>query len=329
MKIQKQLKLIVAAMLGLAFSATAQIKIAVVGKTKNDTFYEQSFHGCQAFAKQHKDLTCIYEGADDYQDVRTQVLIVRELVQQDIDGLLISTTDSRYLVEGALKEAKEKGIPVITFDSDLLTQHHQYRLAYVGTNNFDFGKALGEVAKKYKTEPSQAVCIQSGHQTTPNLNERIRGVRYALFGSDQVRFSASHGWYEYERCPLYTMGRREDALNQLLNIIKQPKPPIFLAVAGFAQFNGNYIEALTPFKEQIVNGTLTIVSADTENVQLQALAQGLSTENIGQNPFAMGKLGASLLFDVITKATLPTQSQYFLDYHYCNKGNATTCTTNH
>ncbi|CAM4055751.1 substrate-binding domain-containing protein [Pseudoalteromonas byunsanensis] len=326
---QKQVKLAVLVMLGLAFNAVAQIKIAVVGKTKNDTFYEQSFHGCQAFAKQHVNFECIYEGADDYQDVRTQVLIVKELVEQDIDGLLISTTDSTYLVEGALKAAKEKGIPVITFDSDLLTQHHAYRLAYVGTNNFDFGKALGEVVKKYKATPLQDVCIQSGHQTTPNLNERIRGVRHALFGNEKASLSVSHGWREYERCPLYTMGRRGDALSQLLNIIKQPKPPIFLAVAGFAQFNDDYIEALTPFKDQIANGTLTIVSADTENVQLKALTQGLSTENIGQNPFAMGKLGASLLFDVLMKAKMPSQSQYFLDYHYCKKGNAATCTTNH
>ena len=121
----------------------ASIKIAVIGKTKNDSFYEQSFRGCEHFAKEYPTLECIYDGADDYQDVRTQVLIVEELVNKGVDGLLISTTDSAYLVNGALKQAKQAGIPVITFDSDLLPEHHAYRLAYVGTNNYDFGKALG------------------------------------------------------------------------------------------------------------------------------------------------------------------------------------------
>ncbi|BBN83211.1 sugar ABC transporter substrate-binding protein [Pseudoalteromonas sp. A25] len=309
--------------------AHAQLKIAVVGKTKNDSFYEQSFHGCQAFAKLHDDLSCIYDGADDYQDVRTQVLIVKELIEQDIDGLMISTTDSAYLVEGALKAAKQKGIPVVTFDSDLLAQHRVYRLAYVGTNNFDFGKAMGEVAKKYKKEAVQSVCIQSGHQTTPNLNERIRGVRYALSDGKSDRLTAESGWQEHIRCPLFTMGRRDDALSQLLNMIRQPSPPIFVAVAGFAQFNPQYIEQLKPFKAQIAEHEITIVSADTENIQLQALSKGLSTENIGQKPYMMGRLSAQLLYDYIVKGQRPAQQSYFLDYHYCTSNNAASCTVNH
>ncbi|MBD1584304.1 substrate-binding domain-containing protein [Pseudoalteromonas sp. S16_S37] len=329
MAIVKYTKLFLLVLSCVAWHVQAQLKIAVVGKTKNDSFYEQSFHGCEAFAKQHDGLNCIYDGADDYQDVRTQVLIVKELIDKGIDGLMISTTDSEYLVEGALKAAQQKGIPVVTFDSDLLPQHRAYRLAYVGTNNFDFGKALGEVAKKYKKEAIQSVCIQSGHQTTPNLNERIRGVRYALSNGKSDRLTAVSGWQEHIRCPLYTMGRRDDALSQLLNMIKLPKPPIFVAVAGFAQFSPSYIETLTPFKAKIADQTITIISADTENIQLQALSQGLSTENIGQNPYAMGQLSAQLLYEYITKKQRPEKPSYFLEYHYCTADNAQRCTVNH
>nr|WP_246239958.1 substrate-binding domain-containing protein [Pseudoalteromonas caenipelagi] len=313
----------------VACHVQAQLKIAVIGKTKNDSFYQQSFHGCQAFAKQHDDLSCIYDGADDYQDVRTQVLIVKELVDKGIDGLMISTTDSAYLVEGALQAAKQKGIPVVTFDSDLLPQHRAYRLAYVGTNNFDFGKALAEVAKKYKKDAIQSICIQSGHRTTPNLNERIRGIRYALSGGKSDKLTSTSGWQEHIRCPLYTMGRRDDALSQLLNVIKQPKPPIFVAVAGFAQFSPRYIEMLMPFKAKIADQTVTIISADTENIQLQALSQGLSTQNIGQKPYAMGQLSAQLLYEYITQKQLPEKQNYFLDYHYCKADNVQSCTQNH
>ncbi|CAH9065990.1 hypothetical protein PSECIP111951_03479 [Pseudoalteromonas holothuriae] len=325
----KHIQFLVMSLIVLACQVNAQIKIAVVGKTKNDSFYEQSFYGCQAFANQYDNLKCIYEGADDYQDVRTQVLIVKELISNGIDGLLISTTDSNYLVEGALKAAKEKGVPVITFDSDLLPEHRRYRLAYVGTNNFDFGRALAEVAKKYKKESIQTICIQSGHQTTPNLNERIRGVRYALSGGETSRLVAATGWREHPRCPLFTMGRREDALSQLLSMIKLPAPPIFLAVAGFAQFNTQYIERLSPFRTKIAMQEVVIISADTEAVQLQALAKGLSTQNIGQKPFTMGQLGAQLLYAFIVNKQRPKQQNYFLDYHFCHASNVTSCTTNH
>ncbi|MCG7562316.1 MULTISPECIES: substrate-binding domain-containing protein [Pseudoalteromonas] len=317
---------------GLVYAATEvqePVNIAVVGKTKNDSFYQQSHKGCQRFARDHPNVHCIYDGADDYQDVRTQVLIVKELIRKGIDGLLISTTDSQFLVDGALKLAAKHAIPVITFDSDLLSEHAAYRLAYVGTNNFDFGKALGEEAKRFKVEPQQYICLQSGHQTTPNLNQRIAGVRYALSGQSTKRLSGENGWIEHYRCPLFTFGRRADALDQLVTMMKYPDPPIFLAVAGFAQFNPDYITRMAQFKSLIADGKRVIISADTENSQLKALQRGLSVTNIGQKPFEMGRLGAELLHQFITQGREPAQSHYFLDFHYCNKGNSETCTTNH
>ncbi|MCO7187156.1 MULTISPECIES: substrate-binding domain-containing protein [unclassified Pseudoalteromonas] len=312
-----------------AYDAAVPINIAVVGKTKNDSFYQQSHKGCVYFARDYPNVNCLYDGADDYQDVRTQVLIVKELIKKDIDGLLISTTDSGYLVEGALRLAAEKGIPVITFDSDLLKEHQAYRLAYVGTNNFDFGKALGEEAKRFKTESKQYICLQSGHQTTPNLNQRIAGVRFALSGQSKNRMSGENGWIEHYRCPLFTMGRRADALDQLITMMKYPNSPIFLAVAGFAQFNPDYITRMAQFKTLITKQERVIISADTENTQLKALQRGLSVTNIGQKPFEMGRLGTELLYQFITQSKKPAQTHYYLDYHYCNKGNIATCTVNH
>ena len=130
--------------------ANDQFTIAVIGKTKNDSFYEQSSKGCLNFASKVNNLKCIYDGADDYQDVRTQSIVIKELADQNVDAFLVSTTDSEYLVTHALKNLKKKNIPVLILDSDLLPKHQQYRLAYIGTNNFDFGVALGELAKKYK-----------------------------------------------------------------------------------------------------------------------------------------------------------------------------------
>ncbi|MCF2855889.1 substrate-binding domain-containing protein [Pseudoalteromonas sp. SMS1] len=317
------------AVLTYSANVSAQLKFALIGKTKNDSFYQQSLKGCQAFSRTIPDLTCVYDGADDYQDVRTQVLIVKEYINKGIDGLLISTTDSRFLVSGALQLAKEKNIPVITFDSDLLEQHQTYRLAYVGTNNFDFGVALGKAALKYKTFDPQPFCIQSGHQTTPNLNKRIEGVRYALSGSASTRLNGQSGWIEYDRCPLYTMGRRDDSLNQLLTILDYKQPPIFLAVAGFAQFNPEYSIKLLDYKQRIKAGDITIISADTEQIQLQALSNGLSSINIGQNPHEMGRLSAELLYRYVKSGEKPKKSTYYLDFHYCNQENVATCTVNY
>ncbi|MFD1619753.1 substrate-binding domain-containing protein [Thalassotalea marina] len=310
--------------------AFAEIVLGVVGKTKNDSFYQQSFKGCQAYAVKYKNVRCIYDGGMDFQNIRAQVSVVKKLVKQGIDGLLIATTDSHFLVKEVLASLKEENIPVITFDSDLLPEHAEYRLAYVGTDNFAFGQALGKYVKNnFVLRAEQSICIQSGHPTTPNLNERIAGIRFALSQQKANKMKGKQGWREHPSCPMFSLGKRDLALEQLESVLNFRVPPIFIAVAGFAQFNENYMAVIEPYKKQIDSGELIVVSADTEPMQLQALAQGLSSINIGQKPFEMGKLGASLLIDYITKQQLPDKSHYYLGFHHCTPETATTCTTNY
>lgn len=313
----------------LPLLVNAKFVIGIVGKTKNDSFYIQSYKGCVAFTESHPEVTCLYDGPDDYQDIRTQALIINDMVKSGIDGLLVATTDSDYLVNRALKNLYEKKIPVITFDSDLMPKDSHYRLAYVGTNNFDFGVALGNQIKLLINEDNKNICIQSGHETAPNLNERIAGVRFALSGQSTQRLSGENGWQEFSRCPLYSLGKRDTSLEQVTNLLKIKQPPAFLAVAGFAQFNPSYIESLTPYKGAIASKEVIIVSADTETTQLEALSQGLSSSNIGQNPFEMGRLSAELMYNYIANNKKPEQPFYYLDFHYCHKNNADTCTINY
>jgi len=306
-------------------NASDKINIGIVGKTKNDSFYQQSYQGCLSFAQENPNVNCIYEGGNDYQDIRAQALILNKLVQQGVDGLLFSTTDSDFLVQRVLSSNKARNLPIITFDSDLLPEHRQYRIAYVGTDNFNFGQALARYAKQFKTSKITRVCIQSGHNTSPNLNERLAGVRYELAGERTERLNGQNGWIEHERCPFYSLGKRGDALMQLEAMLNEKNPPIFIAVAGFAQFNPDYIERISAYKTDIDKGDIVIVSADTETVQLEALAAGLSTVNIGQNPFEMGRLGTELLYRHITTNQPIEKSNYFLDYHYCMQSNIDSC----
>lgn len=303
------------------------LSIALIGKTKNDSFYEQSYRGCQAFASTRNDLRCEYDGPADFQNIRAQVDVVNRILEAGIDGILISVTDSSYLAERALQRARAKKVPVITFDSDLLPADQHYRLAYVGTNNFDYGVALGNYAKRFKREAETRICIQSGHDTTPNLNERIRGVRYALSGNTRnLRLTGQNGWIEPHRCPLYSMGKRSAALYQLEYILQNQPSTIFLAVAGFAQFSPLYIERISPYRALIEAQRAVIISADTEDVQLDALEQHLSTVNIGQQPFEMGRLSAELLYRYLRDGQQPELDQYYLDFHYCTPENARQCT---
>lgn len=304
----------------------ANIKIAVIGKTKNDSFYEQAFEGCQALAQETDGVSCLYDGPVDYQDVRSQVRVVQQMLERDVDGLLISTTESKALTERALKLAQYRGIPVVTFDSDLEEEDQPYRLAYVGTNNFDFGVALGRYAERFKTEGMNTICIQSGSERTPNLTERLEGVRFALSGNrSNNKLDGENGWQEHNRCPFYTLGKRDRALSQLEFMLAQPDRAIFLAVAGFAQFSPDYIETIQPYRSRINAKDVVIISADAEEIQLKALEQKLSTVNIGQRPFEMGRVGARLLYEYIQHNKKPEKEINYLGFYYCHEEDGVQC----
>ena len=48
----------------------------------------------------------------------------------------------------AVQAAKEAGIPVITWDSDLLPENQDLRVAYIGTHNYEIGVNLAKLARR-------------------------------------------------------------------------------------------------------------------------------------------------------------------------------------
>ena len=80
-----------------------------------------------------------------------------------------------------LQEAKKAGIPVLTWDSDLLTADKGLRIAYVGTHNYEIGVNLAKLVMAIKPKGG-TICIQSGGAAAANHNERMQGIRDTLSG---------------------------------------------------------------------------------------------------------------------------------------------------
>ena len=124
----------------------------------------------------------------------------------------------------------------------LLTRNPNLRAAYIGTNDFELGKALGE-ALKAEMPNGGKVIIQSGRSDSPNLNLRVMGVRSALSGreyehSPGKRLMGDEGWTEPTK-PLYNFGSFEQALEDLKNVLnsyKQRDIHAVVAVGGWSQF---------------------------------------------------------------------------------------------
>lgn len=113
--------------------------------------------------------------APDTADASKQVEIVENLISMDVDGLAIGATDAATLTP-LIDEAIEKGIQVVTFDTDAPDSK---RLGYIGTDNVKAGQAMGETLGEL-LGGSGKVLVSMGVSTQENLIQRLEGVKQVL-----------------------------------------------------------------------------------------------------------------------------------------------------
>src|SRR4029077_16836310 len=123
----------------------------------------------------------------------------------------------------ALQAAKEAGIPVLTFDSDVLPENKDLRIAYIGTHNYEIGTNIAKILQQVKPKGG-VICIQSGGAAAANLNERMQGIRDTLAGKKSAaspgeRLTGQNGWTEADGCPLYTDDDFPRSVQQMEDIL--------------------------------------------------------------------------------------------------------------
>lgn len=307
-------------------------KLAVVPKF-HSVFFDQSKAGCIDAAAQIKGVECIYRGPD-ISNVRMQDQVINQLIDEGIDGIAVAITQSNYLVKNSLKRAKEAGIPIITYDSDIEASINEdpnsIRLAYIGTDNFELGKSLGEELKKHRPNGGTLI-MQSGRPDSPNLNLRLMGVRSALSGKIYDKppgelLNNDSGWTEV-REPFFNFDQLAQSVNQMESVMKgKPvKADSFIAVGGWPQNDqARYRKMIAPYQAKINNNKIIIVITDTSSEQLTMLKDHLVHINIGQDPYEMGKQAILTLYKIVTEQKY--DKIIYTPITFCTPENVNTCT---
>jgi ribose transport system substrate-binding protein len=154
---------------------------ALVPKAMNNPFFDQARDGCKAAQAEHEGFECLYVGPGEHSE-QEQVQIVEDLVTRRVDGIAVAPSNAPAMAR-AFARAREAGIPVITWDSDLLPEDRHLRATYIGTENRKLGVAQAGVLQSLAPQGG-TLCIQSGGAAAQNLNERMQGIRDTLSGRD-------------------------------------------------------------------------------------------------------------------------------------------------
>ena len=313
-----------------AASAQAEYTFALVPKNMNNPFFDQARDGCmKAESESAGAFKCEYIGPGEHGGGDEQVQIVLDLVAKGVDGIAVAPANAAAMAV-ALEAAKEANIPVLTWDSDVLPENKDLRLAYIGTHNYEIGVNLAKIAQTVKPKGG-TICIQSGGAAAANHNERMQGIRDTLSGTKSAtspgdRLTGQNGWTEIEGCPLYTNDDFPLSVQQFEDIMaKNPDLDAFLPTGGFPQFIPDANRAAVgKYKDQIASKKLALIVADTLPVQMDQMKEGLSLGQVGQRPFEMGYKTMFALKDIKDGKAAPADPTY-TGLDVCTPETADTC----
>jgi ribose transport system substrate-binding protein len=261
-------------------------KFVIVPKAMNNPFFDFARDGCQKRAKELGNVECIYKGPVEHEPA-TQAQIIQDFITQKVDGMAISVADVAAMTK-SIEAATAAGIAVITFDADAPGSK---RTAYIGTDNKEFGVALGKQLLKLRPDGGKYAMI-SGGPGAQNLAERVDGVREALKGSK---------WTEVAGSPTFCNDDPALGVQQMTDLrTATPDLAAIVPVGGWPMFAPEGFKAFASrSKKDMDAGKFSLVAADTLRMQLELLNEGYANALVGQRPFEMGYKAPSVMIDLI------------------------------
>ena len=319
--------LLLAVILGGCGGDSTVQTFALVPKAMNNPFFDQARDGCKEAEAELGDVECLYIGPGEHAE-QEQVQIVEDLVTRRVDGIAVAPSNAPAMAR-AFSRAREAGIPVITWDSDLLPEDRALRATYIGTENRSLGVEQARVLARLAPEGG-TLCIQSGGAAAQNLNERMQGIRDTLSGRDSAappgdRLTGDGGWAEVDGCPLYTNDDFPLAVQQMADMLaRYPDLTGFVVTGGFPQFvDQAYRQVAERHRARLAENRTIVIVADTLPMQMALLRAGLSHGQVGQRPREMGYRAMLVLRDLAAGEQVPDPIHTGIDV--CTQENADTC----
>lgn len=285
---------------GSARAAETSYKFALVPQSVGNAFSDQARDGCKAAEKELKGaIECMYVGPENPGDVAQQVAIVQNLVTKRVDGIALAPSDPNALVP-VLETARAAGIPIVTWDTDLNEKYWNLRVAHLGTNNFQVGVGIARQVRLAKPNGG-SICIVLD-AVTEAFDQRVQGIRDTLAEarSNEVegrRLVGQNGWMEPDGCPISANNELSEAYRQVGEVLeKRPDLSALVMTGGLLQSDPKaYSYLFDRYQKRIASRALTVIGAGTTPVQIDLLRGGLSSGQVGRQPFEMGYRAMYLL----------------------------------
>ena len=263
-----------------AGAGSGEFRIAMIAKSSTNPVFLSGQQGANAAAAELTKQTGVNVRVDwmtpPNEDATVQAQRIAEAVNSGADAILLSATDAGKLV-GAVDDAVARGVPVMTFDSDVAGSK---RFSFYGGDDALMGKQIMEELAKQMNGKGK-IAILAGNQNAPNLQKRVAGVR------DEAKkypgITILNTFYHAET--------PQDAAAEVLRA-QNAYPDIegWAMVGGWALFTKALLTDLDPKK-------VKVVSVDALPAELPYVEKGLAPVLFAQPTYDWGYVSVKTIFD--------------------------------
>lgn len=258
------------------------IKISMIAKSSTNPVFLSARTGADAAAK---DLSKKY-GINITIDWRTpptedgqiQAQRISQSVNEGANAILISCSDASK-VTGAINDAVDRGVPVMTFDSDA---PQSKRFAFYGVDDIQTGEmVMKELAAIMDGKGN--IAILAGNQNAPNLQKRVEGVKKEAANYPGVKVV---GVFYHVESP-------QDAAAEVIRVNNAyPEVNGWAMIGGWPLFTKALLDEIDP-------GKMKIVAVDALPAQLPYVEKGLAPVLLAQPTFKWGYVSVEKIVDKI------------------------------
>lgn len=256
-----------------------QYRIAVIPKGTTHDFWKSVHAGALDAAQELGNVEVIWNGVDNEADKEGQIKIVDTFIGERVDGICLAPIDSESLVE-PVRSAKDRGIPVVIFDSALVDLSDV--VSYVATDNYNGGVVAAERLAKVMNGAGGVILLryQAGSEST---EQREKGFLDTLKKYDRIKILS-----ESQHADSQTVA----ALKISESLLREKKDEVGGVFTVCEPNNKGMLQALE--NEQLA-GKVKFVAFDSDPLMVEGLKQGKVHGVVLQDPVRMGYLAVKTM----------------------------------
>jgi ribose transport system substrate-binding protein len=267
--------------------------VAMIAKSSTNPVFLSGRAGAEAAAKelsqQHGVDVKIDWLTPPNEDAAVQAQRISQAVNSGANAILFSASEAGKAV-GAINEAADRGVPVMTFDSDVPTSK---RFSFYGGDDLAMGRqVMDELATQMGG--TGKIAILGGNQNAPNLQKRVQGVVDAA--KKHPGITIVNTFYHAET--------PQDAAAEVLRVQNAyPDVQGWAMIGAWPLFTQTLLTDLDPNK-------VKIVAIDALPVELAYIDRGLAPVLFAQPTYDWGYVSVKTIFDhVYLKKQVPRHVQ--------------------